>query len=458
MSVKKELDMLNGPMFGRILLFALPVAASSILQQLFNAVDVIVVGRFVGSEALAAVGANTTVISLILNLFIGITVGANVVIAGHIGQRDDDRVKIGVETSAALAICSGIFLMLVGLLVSRPLLSAMATPDNVMSQALLYLRIYMLGVPFIMIFNFGAAVLRSRGDTQRPLFILISAGIINTILNLVLVIVFHMGVEGVAIATGVSNMFSAGVITWILSREDGAFRLDLKKIRLDRAETRAILFIGLPAGFQSMLFAVSNVFVQSAVNAYGSSAIAGNAAALTYEGIAYLVVPAFCTAAMTFISQNYAAGHYSRCRKAFWDCMALSTAACLFLSLSFVIFRDPCLGLFSTDSEVISYGKIRMETALLLLFLCNSYEIPSAAMRGLGSSLLPALLTVFGTCLLRLAWIYLVCPHHPGFGFLLTAYPVSWILTGFMVASAYVVTVRKKYNSDKRNETDGSVV
>ncbi len=458
MAVRKELDMLNGPMFGRILLFALPVAASSILQQLFNAVDVIVVGRFVGSEALAAVGANTTVISLILNLFIGITVGANVVIAGHIGQRDDGRVRIGVGTSAALAIYSGIFLMLLGLLVSRPLLTAMATPDNVMSQALLYLRVYMLGVPFIMIFNFGAAILRSRGDTQRPLFILISAGIINTVLNLVLVIVFHMGVEGVAIATGVSNMFSAGVITWILSREEGAFRLDLRKIRLDRAETKAILFIGIPAGFQSMLFAISNVFVQSAVNAYGSAAIAGNAAALTYEGIAYLVVPAFCTAAMTFISQNYAAGRYDRCRKAFWDCLALSTAVCLFLSLSFGLFREPCLRLFSTDPEVISYGKIRIETALLLLFLCNSYEIPSAAMRGLGKSLLPALLTVFGTCLLRLAWIYLVCPHHPGFAFLLTAYPVSWILTGLMVSTAYVVTVRKKYNPDKHDETDGSLV
>ncbi len=447
MAVRREVDMLNGPMLGRILLFALPVAASSILQQLFNAVDVIVVGRFVGSEALAAVGANTTVISLILNLFIGIATGANVVIAGHIGQHDEKRIRIGVGTSSALAIYSGIALMLIGLAVSRPLLAMMSTPANVIEQAVLYLRIYMSGVPFIMIFNFGAAVMRSRGDTQRPLFILIAAGILNTILNLTLVLFFHMGVEGVAIATSAANLLSASIIVYMLRHEDGAFRLDFKKIHLEKAETKAILFIGLPAGFQSMLFAISNVFVQSAVNAYGSSAIAGNAAALTYEGIAYLVVPAFCAAAMTFISQNYAAGQYDRCRKAFWDCLALSTSFCLVLSLTFVLFRVPCLSLFSTDPEVISYGKIRMEVALLFLFLCNSYEIPSAAMRGFGESLLPALLTVFGTCVLRLAWIYIVCPHFPGFGFLLTAYPVSWILTGIMAATAYALTSRKKYRT-----------
>lgn len=434
-------------MMGRILLFAIPVAASSILQQLFNAVDVIVVGRFVGSEALAAVGANTTVISLILNLFIGIATGSNVVIAGHIGQRDEGRIRIGVGTSIALAVYSGIFLMLLGLAVSRPLLEMMSTPDNVMEQAVLYLRVYMLGVPFIMIFNFGAAILRSRGDTQRPLYILIAAGILNTILNLSLVLIVHLGVEGVAIATSVSNLLSASVIIYMLRKEDGAFRLDFRNIRIEKAETKAILFIGLPAGFQSMLFAISNVFVQSAVNAYGSSAIAGNAAALTYEGIAYLVVPAFCTAAMTFVSQNYAAGQYSRCRKAFWDCLALSTGACLILSLAFVAFRTPCLSLFSTDPEVISYGKIRMEAVLVFLFLCNSYEIPSAAMRGYGQSILPALLTIFGTCVLRLAWIYIVSPAHPGFGFLLLAYPVSWILTGLMVATAYSITSRKKYRT-----------
>lgn len=439
--------MLHGPLAGKILMFALPVAASSILQQLFNAVDVIVVGRFAGSEALAAVGANTTVISLILNLFIGISLGTNSVIARHIGMNDSKRIRIGVSTSAGLALYMGVFLLLVGLAVSRPLLTVMATPDNILDKAVLYLRIYMLGAPFIMIFNFGAAILRSRGDTQRPLYILLVSGIINMILDLILVIVFHMGVEGVAIATTVSNLVSAAAVVRILLREEGDFKLNPKKMRPERDETRAILSVGLPAGFQSMLFAISNVFVQSAVNAYGSPAIAGNAAALVYESIAYLIVPAFSSAAMTFISQNYASGQYDRCRKVFRITMLMSSAACLAVSLVFVAARIPCLRLFSTDPEVISYGTVRMETALSLLFLCNSYEIASAAMRGYGDSLLPALLTVFGTCVLRLLWIYLVCPHVPGFRVLVMAYPVSWVITGIMVLAAYYITSRRRYTA-----------
>ncbi len=442
---RKEIDMLHGPVTGKILEFAFPVAASSILQQLFNAVDIIVVGQFAGSEALAAVGANTTVISLILNLFIGITLGTNSIIARHIGMRDGKRVRIGVSTSAALAICIGIFLLIIGLLVSRPLLTVMATPANIIGQAVLYLRIYMLGAPFIMIFNFGAAILRSRGDTQRPLYILITAGVINMLLDLALVIFFHMGVEGVAIATTVSNLVSAVAIVWTLLREDGDFRLDPRHMRPDWTETKAILSLGLPAGFQSMLFAISNVFVQSSVNGYGSNAIAGNAAALIYESLGYLIVPAFASAAMTFISQNYAAGQYGRCKKIFSKTMLLSTLSCFVFSMIFVALREPCLKLFSADPEVIAYGKIRMETALSMLFLCNSYEISSAAMRGYGVSLLPALLTIFGTCILRLAWIYLVCPHLPGFRNLILAYPVSWVITGAMVLTAYAITSRKYY-------------
>lgn len=445
--MRKDVDMLNGPTVGKILLFALPVAASSILQQLFNAVDVMVVGRFVSSQALAAVGANTTVISLFLNLFIGITLGANAVIAGHIGMRDGERVRIGVSTCASLALWLGVSLLVVGQIVARPLLAAMGTPDDIMEQALLYLRIYFLGVPFIMIFNFGAAILRSRGDTQRPLYILIAAGVVNTLLNLLLVLVFHLGVEGVAIATGVSNMVSATVIVLMLLREDGDFRLDPKNIRLDRTEVRAIMRIGLPAGFQSMLFAISNVFVQSAVNSYGSAAVAGNAAALTYESFGYQIVPAFCSATMTFTSQNYAAGRYDRCRRIFREGMVLSTLTCLVVTMAMVAFRDPLLRLFSTDPEVIAYGKVRMETALLCLFLCNSYEIASAVMRGYGESLPPALLAVLGTCVLRLVWIYVVSTHFPGFNILILAYPASWIVTGMMVLTAYHITSRKHYRS-----------
>lgn len=442
---KNEVDMLHGPIAGKIIAFALPVASSSILQQLFNAVDVIVVGRFAGSEALAAVGANTTVISLILNLFIGITLGTNAIIARHIGMRDEERIRIGVSTSAGLAILIGVFLLALGLVVSRPLLTLMATPANILEQAVLYLRIYMLGAPFIMIFNFGAAILRSKGDTKRPLYILTVAGVINMLLDLALVIFFGMGVEGVAIATTVSNIVSAAAITVLLLREEEPFRLKLSRMRPEKAETKAILSLGLPAGFQSMLFSISNVFVQSAVNAYGSDAIAGNSSALIYESIAYLIVPAFSSAAMTFISQNYAAGQFDRCRKIFSQTMLISTLATFVVGGTFVLLREPCMRLFSADSQVITYGKIRMETALSLLFLCNSYEIASAAMRGYGQSLLPALLTVFGTCVLRLVWIYLVCPVLPGFRALILAYPVSWVITGAMVLFAYWITSMHYY-------------
>lgn len=438
--------MLNGPLLGKILKFALPFAASSVLQQLFNSIDVAVVGRFASSEALAAVGSNTPVISLLINLFVGISIGANVIISNHIGQRDEDSIRNAVNTTNILAIISGIVLLVVGVLVARPILTAMGTPGNVIDLAVLYLRIYFLGIPFLMIYNFGSAILRSKGDTKRPLYCLVVAGIINTALNLFFVINLKMGVAGVAIATDIASAVSAAMIIFLLRKEEEPFKLQLKQLSTTRIELNKILKIGIPAGFQGMVFSFANVFVQSAINGYGSNAIAGSSAAQNFEYYCYFMIVGFNAAATTFIGQNYAAGNYKRCKKIFWICMVLGVLSCGILNQVFFLNGNFFLSIFSTDPEVLKYGLIRITIVLATQALAGSYEISGSAMRGMGHSALPAILTVFGSCLLRLAWIYLLCPVHPGFDFLMTAYPISWILTGIMVCTAYWWVQRKELN------------
>ena len=434
------MDMLHGSLLNKILLFSLPLAASSILQQLFNSVDVAVVGRFASDQALAAVGSNSSVISLMINLFVGISVGANVVIANYIGQKDERGIKNAIHTVSVIALTSGCLLLVVGLLIARPILEAMDTPDDVIDLAVLYLRIYFLGMPF-----FGASILRSMGDTKRPLYCLVAAGIINTVLNLLLVIVFKMSVAGVAIGTVVANMFSAGVIIYILRHEQGPFKLNFKHLRINRPELRKVLQIGVPAGIQGMVFSIANIFIQAAVNRFGSAAIAGSAAALTYEYYCYFVVSAFSQAAVTFISQNYGAGQIDRCKRIFRLTMLLSVACCGLLNVLFVWQKHFAISFFTSSPEVFHYAALRMNIVLLTQCLACSYEIAGAALRGLGYSMLPAILTVFGTCVLRLLWIYLVCPLLPSFDALMVIYPISWIVTGAAVLVAYYVVQKKLF-------------
>ncbi|MBM6991702.1 MAG: MATE family efflux transporter [Prevotella sp.] len=443
MSQPQEIDMLHGPLVGKIVKFAMPFAASSILQQLFNSVDVAVVGRFASSEALAAVGANTFLINLMINFFVGISVGASVIIANHIGQRDFRRIRQAVCTTAALALFSGVFLLIVGILVARPMLGWMGTPSNVIEEAILYLRIYFLGAPFFMIYNFGASILRSKGDTRRPLYVLIVAGIINTILNLVLVVVFKMSVAGVAIATDIANLFCAAVIVWMLRREAGPFRLRIHHIRIYSSELRQILNIGVPAGLQSMVFALSNIFVQSAINGYGSAAVAGASVAQTFESYCYFLMSAFSGASVTFVGQNYGAGQMERCKRIFWICLVSAMVVCIMANVLFMAFADGILSLFTADALVVHYAKLRMEYVLVFQAIAATYDVPSATMRGFGHSLEPALLTIFGTCILRLGWVFFVCPIWPGFVHLLLIYPITWAITGIMVGSVFYYTVRK---------------
>lgn len=438
-----KVDMLNGPLFMKILIFALPLAASSLLQQLFNSVDVAVVGRFASSKALAAVGSNAPVIGLLINLFVGISMGANVVISNHIGQRDNQSIRHTVSTVAMVALISGLMLLGIGVVVSRPIHELMDTPADVIDMAVLYLRIYFLGIPFFLIFNFGAAILRSMGDTRRPLYILVVAGIINTILNLIFVICFGMGVEGVAISTAIANAVSAACIVYILRREPGPLQLDFKHIRIYRKELRRMLQIGIPAGLQGMIFSFSNVVVQSAINSYGSAAIAGSAAAVNFEYYCYYIIVACNGAAISFIGQNYGARKYDRVRRIYHMCMLMGVVGCFTANAFFTWQHDFFLSFFTTDPEVMHYGTMRMETALLFQFLACSYEITGSALRGMGESMLPTIMTVFGTCVLRMIWVFAVAPHYHGFMELMQVYPLSWVLTGIMVIVAYKVSMRK---------------
>lgn len=438
-----EIDMLNGPLFRKILLFALPMAASSLLQELFNSVDVAVVGHFVGSRALAAVGSNAPVIGLLINLFVGISMGACAIISNHIGQQDARSIRNAVNTVALVAAISGCFLLVLGLVSARPILTWMGTPPDVLDDAVMYLRIYFLGMPFIMTFNFGAAILRSMGDTRRPLYILVAAGVVNTLLNLLFVICFRMGVAGVAVATGVANMVSAAVIVRLLRKEKEPYRLHFDRLKINRTELSRMLRIGVPAGVQGMIFSISNVVVQSSINSYGADAIAGSAAALNFEYYCYFIIQGFNGAAISFIAQNYGAGKMDRVRRIFRTCMASSMAFSLFFNWLFAWQSDFFLGFFSDVSQVHHYGSIRMHIVLACQFVASSYEIAGSSLRGMGRSLLPAVLTVFGTCLLRIVWVYVVCPQWQGYDVLMMVYPVSWIVTGLLVFAAYWITVRK---------------
>lgn len=443
----KQMDMLHGPLLKKILLFALPLAASSILQQLFNSADVAVVGRFSGSRSLAAVGGNTPVISLLINLFVGLSVGANVVIGNYIGQGKNKKVKEAVHTVMTMALICGVFLLIIGTVLARPILQAINTPADVLPLAMLYLRIYFVGMPFVMVYNFGAAVLRSIGDTKRPLYALIISGVINVCLNLLLVIVLKLDVAGVAIATVIADGVSATLVTYFLITGDELIRFNPMKMSLKKEQVIKVIKIGAPAGLQGVVFSVSNVCIQSAINSFGTKAIAGSSAALNYEYFTYYVINAFNQTTVTFTSQNYGAKNLGRCKKAFRLCLLWGMAITGVMSIIFVLFKEFFAGIYTSDSKAINYAIIRMVHVLLLELLTGTYEISGGAMRGMGYSLVPALLTVIGCCGFRVAWLYTIFKVCPTFSMLMNVYPATWVLTGFLVMGAYLI-IRKKV-SDK---------
>lgn len=435
--------MLNGPLAGPIILFALPLALSSMLQQLFNAADTAVVGRFASSQAMAAVGSNSSVINLVVALFVGLSVGTNVVIASLIGRGRKDEIPTAVHTAVVVALISGVLLLFVGISIARPMLTLMNTPEDVLDLAVLYLRIYFLGMPFIMLYNFGAAILRSKGDSTRPVYALICGGVLNVLLNLLLVIVFHLHVIGVASATVTSNLVSSFLVMWFLLHEEDEFRLNPKNLQIHRGYLMQMIRIGLPAGLQGVVFSLSNTVIQSGVNSFGASASAGSAAALNFEIIAYYIVNSFNQATVTFTSQNYAAGKYDRVKKVFRLAILFTVIGAGTLDFLFIAGRHFTLSLFTTDPEVFKYAVIRFTHILAFQWMVSSYEISGSAMRGMGYSMTPTVITIFGTCVFRIFWVLTLFPRHRDFGFLLYVYPASWLITGFMVLLAYFLVCRK---------------
>lgn len=435
--MSKKIDMLTGGLFGKILLFSIPLMASGILQQSFNSVDVAVVGRWCGKEALAAVGSNGMIISLIVNLFIGISIGANVVISRYIGQKDPDGIRRSVSTVGIVALASGVLLATIGFFAARPMLEFVSTPEDVIDLATTYLKIYFLGMPGLMAYNFGSAILRSMGDTNRPFIALLIGGIINAGLDLIFVLYLGMDVDGVALATIISQLISAVIIVWILLHEQDPYRINPRTCRIHGPQFKKMLQIGLPAGLQGVVFSISNVFVVSNINMFGSTASAGSAAALIFEFYCYYVVSSFAQAAVVFTSANYGAGSIDRCKRVWVVCMTLSVVFCGLLNLLIGTNAEWFAGIFTQDADALHYAKIRITTVLLFQFIASSYEVSGSAMRGLGYSMTPTIITIIGTCLLRILWVHTVTADATDFRLLMAVYPITWVVTGVAVVIAY---------------------
>lgn len=439
---ENKIDMLSGPLGARMIMFALPLVASGILQQSFNSVDFAVAGRFAGPEALAAVGSNGPVIGLMVNLFMGLSIGVNVVIANSLGQRNAVSVRRATSTAAMVAIVCGLIMLTLTEFAATKILTLLDTPDEILDDAVTYLRIFGLSLPFLMVYNIGSAILRSVGDTRRPFYSLVISGLVNVGFNLLFVVGMGMGVTGVAWGTVIANIVNATLIVWWLSHERSDIRLNFKDIRAYRAELSKIINIGLPAGIQGTVFAISNVFIVSAINSFGASAMAGSAAAVTYEFYCYLVIAAFNQTIVAFVGQNYGAGNYDRCRRIFRLGFGMAFISTVVLNVLIVANGALVLAPFTTDPEVIDYGLTRLSTALLFQFIAVYYEIAASAMRGLGVSLLPAIITVFGTCLVRIPWVVWF-PETGSFGRLLSVYPITWSLTTILMGIAYYHTSRR---------------
>ena len=364
-------DMLSGSLWDKILMFALPLAASSMLQQLFNSADVAVVGKFTGKQALAAVGSNGPVINLLVNFFVGISVGTNVVIARYIGSGNEKRANSAAHTAVLVSVICGFVIMALGLLVSPLILNLIGTPDDFIDLAVLYLRIYFCGMPFMMLYNFCSAIFRSKGDTKKPLIYLFVSGIVNVILNLIFVIVFKMGVAGVAIATVISNMISSVLMLRSLTKEEGAIKITLKNLKIDKRNLSEIIRVGMPAGIQGMVFSISNVCVLSGLNLLGTDVVSASSAAQNYENLIYFMSNSFAQATVTFVSQNYGAGNLKRCKRAVLIGMGLSVAASAAMFAVFIVFRTPLLGIYTDDKEIIRIASQRLAVVGGTHFMCG---------------------------------------------------------------------------------------
>lgn len=425
----RGIDMINGPLLPGILRFALPLALSSVLQLAFNAADMIVLGQFAGKTALAAVGATGALINLIVNLFAGLSVGVNVIVANKMGAKQHQEISDTVHTAMITALLGGVGLLLIGILFADTFLVLMGTPTDVISQSSVYMRVYFAGMPFLMIYNFGSAVLRATGDTKRPLYYLSLAGVLNVVLNLFFVIVLHMDVAGVALATILSQGVSAALIVLCLMRTEGCCQLVPAKLKIHKGILLQMLRIGMPAGLQGCLFSLSNVLIQSAINSFGSVVMSANTAAGNIEGFLGVLVNAMHQAALNFIGQNYGAHNTKRIDKAMTYSALIAVIMSLTVGILAYLFGRPLLRLYTDDPAVIEYGLIRMRIMFTLYFLGGLMDVSCGAMRGLGYSFLPMMVSLAGICGFRILWLYTVFAWDPTLSTLYLSYPISWGLT-----------------------------
>ena len=434
-----EIDMCNGPLFGKILIFAVPLMLSGMLQLFFNAADIIVVVQFVGHTALAAVGSTGSLINLLVNVFVGLSVGTNVLVARYYGARDAKHLHETVHTSVLTSVLSGTALIVIGLILAEPLLTLMGTPDDVLDQAALYMRIYFVGMPASMLYNFGAAILRAVGDTKRPLYFLFISGIVNVILNLVLVLVFHLGVAGVAIATVTSQVISAVLVALCLIKTDAPYRLELKKLRIHKSKLLEIIKIGLPAGMQGAVFSISNVLIQSSINSFGSTVMAGSTAASNIENFVYTAMNALYQTALSFTGQNVGGGKYKRIGKIMRICVLDVTAIGILLGGGAYLCGSTLLSIYTSDPQVIQYGLERMMFVCLPYFLCGIMDTLVGSLRGMGYSIMPMIVSLTGACALRIVWIMTIFQMNPTLSTLFLSYPVSWFVTALAHFICYLI-------------------
>lgn len=447
-----EIDMCNGPLLGKILAFSIPLMLSGMLQLLFNAADIVVVGQFAGSDSLAAVGSTSSLINLLVNLFIGLSVGANVLVARFYGAGQKKELSEMVHTAILTSLVSGVLLIFVGVLLAEPALRLMDTPENVLEQAVLYMRIYFVGMPVMMAYNFGSAILRAVGDTKRPLYYLLVAGVVNVVLNLVFVIVFSLGVAGVAIATVISQVVSALLVLRCLMHSDGDYRLILQELKIVPDKLFKMIQIGLPAGLQGMLFSISNVLIQSSVNSFGSIAMAGNTAASNIEGFIYTAMNSLYQTAISFTGQNYGAQKYKRIGKILFQCQLIVIIVGLVGGNAAYFSSGTLLRLYSKDAQVIEYGVLRLSIICTTYCLCGMMDVMVGSLRGMGYSIMPMLVSLSGACLFRVVWIYTIFKQYHTLKCLYWSYPISWTLTFLVHLLCFVVVYRRLYRKFPQKE------
>ena len=444
---KHQSSMLEGPLLSSVIFYTVPIILTSVLQLLFNAADLIVVGKFCGSVSVGAVGATSSLTNLLVNLFIGLSIGAGVAVAHSIGSRDEEQVSSAVHTAVPIALIGGMILTVVGVLFSEPLLILMGTPENTLPLSAVYMKIYFAGITFTVVYNFCAAILRAAGDTKSPLVFLTLAGIVNVILNVIFVTAFHMNVAGVALATTISQGIAAGLVLWALMRRTDACKLELRKIRIQKYQLMKIVRIGLPAGIQSSLFSISNVLIQSSINSFGDVFVSGNAAAANLEGFLYATLNSFHQTTVNFVGQNVGARQYRRANNTVWICQSCVLVIGLAMGTALWAFGEQLLGIYINDSpEAIAYGLIRFSFVSLPYFMLGLLDVSTGALRGYGQSLTPMIVSVLGICGIRVLWVCTVFQmpafHTPQW--LYMSYPVSWIVT-LATQTIFFFRIRKKY-------------